>query len=79
MTKTLLVNPNDETFAELMRKAAKAIRLGDEKLIEKIKKEFLEFDTTLFYNADHDEIRVVVKDCPYVDFPTSQFTDLEKK
>jgi hypothetical protein len=77
MSKKILINPNDETFANLMRDLSKAIRTGDDKLIAKVKAEFAEADTTLFYNAERDEIRVIVKDCPYVDFPVSQFTDIE--
>lgn len=73
MSKQLIVNPNDDTFARLMRGAAKAIRTDDAKLIAKIKAEFAEYDTNLFYSADRDEIRVLVKDCPFVDFPVTQF------
>lgn len=76
MSKQLLINPNNPTFATLMKKVAKAIRTGDEKLTAQVKAEFAEYDTTLFYNAERDEIRVLVTDCPPIDFPVSQFTDL---
>ena len=77
MAKQLIVNPNNETFAKLMRSIAKAIRTGNTVSINKIKAEFAEYDTTLFYNDKRDEIRVVIKDCPFVDFPVSQFTDIK--
>ena len=76
MSKQLLVNPNDETFSSLMRSIATAIRTGDDKLTAEIKAEFAEYDTTLFYNGETDTIRVLVKDCPPVDFPVSRFSDI---
>ena len=79
MSKTLIVNPNDETFANLMRKICKAIRTGDDKLTAETKAEFAESDANLFYNAERDEVRVLIKDCPPVDFPVSQFTDIAAK
>lgn len=79
MSKQLLVNPYDETFSRLMRSLAKAIRTGDEKLTTEIKAEFAEYDTSPFYNAEIDQIRILVKDCPPVDFPVSQFSDILKK
>lgn len=77
MSKQLIVNPNDETFAKLMRSVANAIRTGDVKLIAEIKAEFAKYDTTLFYNGQRDELRVLVRDCPFIDFPVSQFTDIK--
>jgi hypothetical protein len=79
MSKKIIVNPYNETFAKLMRSLAKAIRTGDEKLTAEVKAEFAEYDTTLFYNAERDEIRILVKDCPPVDFPVSQFSDIVPK
>ncbi len=79
MSKQLIVNPNDETFANLMRQICKAIRTGDEELIKKVKAKFAEADADLFYNAERDEVRVLIKDCPPVDFPVSQFTDIAVK
>ena len=79
MSKQIIVNPNDEEFAGLMKDLAKAIRSGDDKLLEKSKKEFAEYDTTLFYNSESDEVRILVKDCPPIDFPVSQFTDIPVK
>ena len=73
MSKQIIINPNDALFARLMRKLAQAIRTGDDELTTEVKAEFAEYDTTLFYNADSDQIRIVVKDCPFVDFPVSQF------
>lgn len=76
MSKQLLVNPNDETFSRLMRSIAEAIRTGDDKLTAEVKAEFAEYDTTLFYNAESDEIRILVQDSPPIDFPVSRFTDI---
>jgi hypothetical protein len=78
MSKFIKINPNDDTFAKLMRDIAKAIRTGDEKLTEKVKIEFADADISLFYNTERDEIRVLRKDCPAIDFPVSQFTELVK-
>ena len=78
MTKFIIINPNDDTFAKLMRGIAKAIRTGDKKLIEKVKASFAEADISLFYNTERDEIRVLRKDCPPIDFAVSQFSDLPK-
>lgn len=77
MSKNLIVNPNDETFAKLMKSLAKAIRTKDEKLIDKLKIEFSEYDTSIFYNTNSDQIRVLVKDCPPIDFFVNQFTDIK--
>jgi len=77
MSKNLIVNPNDETFAKLMRSLAKAIRTEDEKLIAKLKMEFAEYDTSIFYNTNSDQIRVLIKDCPPIDFFVNQFTDIK--
>jgi hypothetical protein len=79
MSKQLIVNPNDETFAKLMKSLAKAIRAEDDKLIAELKEEFAEYDTTLFYNVNSDQIRILIKDCPPIDFPVSQFTDIKLK
>ncbi|MFA5460167.1 MAG: hypothetical protein WC283_02480 [Candidatus Paceibacterota bacterium] len=76
MSKKLIVNPNDETFAKLMKDLAKAIRTEDDVLIDKVKAKFVEYDTSVFYNKNSDQIRVLVKDCPPIDFLVSQFTDL---
>lgn len=73
MSKFIIINPNDETFSGLMAKITRAIRSSDEKTIEKVKAQFAEADIDLFYNAERDEIRVLRKDCPFVDFPLSQF------
>ncbi|MFA5722575.1 MAG: hypothetical protein WC940_03370 [Candidatus Paceibacterota bacterium] len=77
MSKKLIVNPNNEIFAKLMKSLAKAIRLEDEKLISKLKTEFAEYDTSIFYNTNSDQIRVLIKDCPPIDFFVSQFTDIK--
>jgi len=76
MPKFIINNPNDETFAGLMRRACDAIRAKDEKEIAKVKAEFAEADINLFYNEERDELRVLRVDCPPVDFPVSQFTDI---
>ena len=76
MSKKLIVNPNDETFAKLMKDLAKAIRTEDDVLIDKVKAKFVEYDTSVFYNKNSDQIRVLVKDCPPIDFLVSRFTDL---
>ena len=76
MFKKLIVNPNDETFAKLMKDLAKAIRTEDDVLIDKVKAKFVEYDTSVFYNKNSDQIRVLVKDCPPIDFLVSRFTDL---
>ena len=73
MSKFIIINPNDETFSGLMREITLAIRNGDVDAIAKVKAVFAKADIELFYNTDRDEIRVLRKDCPFVDFPLSQF------
>ena len=72
------IHPHDDTFAGLMRDAAKALRTGNEKLLKKVKGEFAEADINLFYNNDTDVIRVLQKDGPPIDFPVSKWTGLLK-
>jgi transcription elongation GreA/GreB family factor len=79
MAKYLMVNPNNEEFKSLMERIAEAIRTGDEKMTAEVKADFAEYDTLIYYNSERDEVRVVVKDSPYVDFPVSRFTTLEYK
>lgn len=76
MSKNLIVNPNDETFAKLMKNLAKAIRAEDDTLIARVKTKFAEYNTSIFYNANSDQIRILVKDCPPIDFFVNQFTNL---
>ena len=73
------IHPNDSTFAGLMRDAAKALRTGNNKLLEKVKKEFAGDNISLFYNSDTDVIRVLRTDAPPIDFPVSQWTKLPVK
>jgi len=79
MTKYIPIHPNDETFISLMKRAVKALRTGNSKLLEQVKKEFAEADINLFYNKELDTIRVLRKDCPPVDFPVNQFAEVKKK
>ena len=79
MTKYIPIHPHNETFAGLMKGAAKALRTGDNKLLEKVKKEFAEANISLFYNKDSDIIRVLKKDAPPIDFPVSRWSGLPKK
>ena len=73
------IHPNDSTFAGLMRDAAKALRTGNSKLLEKVKEEFAGDNISLFYNSDTDVIRVLRKDAPPIDFPVSKWTSLLKE
>lgn len=73
------IHPHNDTFARLMRGAAKALRTGDTKLLERVKKEFAEDYISLFYNKEQDTIRVLRKDAPPIDFPVSQWSSLLKK
>ena len=73
------IHPHDTTFAGLMRGAAKALRTGDTKLLESVKKEFAEDYISLFYNKEQDTIRVLRKDAPPIDFPVSRWSSLPKK
>ena len=79
MVKYIPIHPNDSTFVGLMKDAAKALRTGSTKLLEKVKKEFAEADINLFYNQETDIIRVLKKDAPPIDFPVSQWSKLPKK
>lgn len=78
MSKYIPVNTSNPEFLGLMQDIAKAIRTGDAKLTEKVKKQFAEADFTVFYNAETDEVRVLRKDCPPIDFAVSRFTDIPK-
>ena len=78
MARRIPIHPNDSTFVGLMKDAAKALRTGNKKLLEKVKKEFAEDYITLFYNNETDVIRVLRKDAPPIDFPVSQWTNLSK-
>ena len=78
MTK-IPIHPHDDTFARLMRGAAKALRTGDAKLLESIKKEFAGDEISLFYNKEQDIVRVLKKDAPPIDFPVSQWSSLPIK
>ena len=73
------IHPNDSTFKRLMQEAAKAIRTGNTKLLNKVKKEFATDYISLFYNKETDVIRVLSQDAPPIDFPVSQYTGLPKK
>lgn len=73
------IHPKNKTFVGLMEDAAKALRTGNQKLLEKTKKEFAEANISLFYNEGTDLIRVLKKDAPPIDFKVSQFTTLLKK
>jgi len=73
--KYIPVNPYNDDFRRLMQGTAKAIRTGDTKLLDAVKKELAEAEPpmTLFYNKETDVIRVVTKDGPPIDFPVGQF------
>jgi len=76
---TIPIHPHDDTFARLMRDAAKALRMGNTKLLESVKKEFAGDDISLFYNQTQDTIRVLKRDAPPIDFPVSRWSSLLKK
>ena len=76
MAKLLIVNPNNAEFRNLMVRLARAIRNKDTQDLAQIKIDFSEYDTSILYNASRDEIRVIVKDCPFVDFPVSKFVQV---
>jgi len=73
------IHPNDSTFRRLMQEAAKALRTGNAKLLNKVKKEFATGSINLFYNKETDVIRVLKKDAPPIDFPVSKYSGLPKK
>ena len=79
MAKYIPIHPKDKTFVGLMEKAAKALRTGNQKLLEKVKKEFAQASISLHYNQETDFIRVLKTNAPPIDFPVSQFTTLLKK
>ena len=79
MTKYIPIHPGDKEFARLMVAAAEAIRNEDSVSMEEVKKEFAEADISLFYNAESDKIRVLLKDARPVDFPVSRWTNKVKK
>ena len=79
MSKYIPVNTSDSEFLGLMQDIAKAIRTGDTKLAEKAKKVFAEANYSIFYNSERDEIRVLLKDGPPIDFAVSRFTSLGLK
>ena len=79
MVKKIPIHPNDATFKKLMQGAAKALRTGNNKLLDSIKKEFAEDYINLFYNKETDIIRVLRQDSPPIDFPVSQWTSLPIK
>ena len=73
------IHTNDEGFQSLMKRAAKALRTKNGKLLGKVKKEFAKGDISLFYNKGTDVIRVLRKDAPPIDFPASNWTKIPKK
>jgi hypothetical protein len=79
MSKYIPINTADPEFLSLMQNIAKAIRTGNTKLAEETKKKFAEADFTVFYNAETEEIRVIRKDCPPIDFKADRFTDIASK
>ena len=79
MVRKIPIHPKDATFIRLMKNAAKALRTNNGKLLENTKKEFAEDYISLFYNKEKDIIRVLRKDCPPIDFPVSEWTDMPKK
>jgi len=78
MAKYIPIHPKDETFVSLMQTAVKGLRTGNDKLLDKAKKEFAKADISLFYNKETDIVRVLQKDCPPIDFPVSQFEEVKK-
>jgi hypothetical protein len=62
-----------------MKGAGQALRTGNNKLLEKVKKEFAKGSISLFYNKETDVIRVLKKDAPPIDFPVSGWTKLSIK
>ncbi len=79
MAKHIPIHPHNKTFVKLMVAAAEAIRDEDSASMDKVKKEFAEADINLFYNAESDKIRVLLKDARPVDFPVSRWTKKAKK
>lgn len=73
------IHPNNDAFKRLMQEAAKALRTGNAKLLDKVKKEFATGNISLFYNKETDVIRVLKKDAPPIDFPVSGWTKLPLK
>ncbi len=73
------IHPKDATFMRLMKEAAKALRTGNKKLLEKVKKEFSEDYISLFYNQETDTLRVLRQGAPPIDFPVSNWTKLPIK
>ena len=79
MGKNIPIHPNDATFKKLMQGAAKALRTGNTKLLNSVKKEFAEDFINLLYNKETDVIRVLRQDSPPIDFPVSRWTSLPIK
>ena len=79
MGKYIPIHPHDDTFKRLMLGATKALRTGNIKLLESVKKEFAESEINLFYSKESDSIRVIRKDSPPIDFPVSKWTSLPIK
>ena len=73
MTEHIFINPNNTEFFVLMKKLCLAIKDGDTKMSDKIKKEFAKDNISIFYNEKLKEIRLVRKDHPFVDLPISKF------
>ena len=78
MSKYIPVNTSDPEFLGLMQDLAKAIRTGDAELTKKVKETFAEANYSIFYNAERDEIRVLLKDGPPIDFEVSRFTKIPR-
>ena len=79
MAKYIPIHPNDDTFKRLMKGVANALRTGNAKLLESVKKEFAESYIDLFYKKESDIVRLVRKDSPPIDFPVSRWTSLPIK
>jgi len=73
--KNIPIHPNDETFVSLMKMVAHGIKEQNQDLINQAKAGFAEGNIDIFYNKETDQIRVILKDAPPVDFPLANFAN----
>lgn len=67
------IHPRDKKFISLMQQTVFAIRTSDKELLDKVKKEFIEAEISLYYNKEKDVIRVVKQGGPPIDFEAKRF------
>lgn len=79
MVKYIPIHPHNKEFVRLITAASEAIRDEDSARMTAVKKKFAQADINLFYNAESDKIRVLLKDARPVDFPVSRWTNKVKK